>query len=89
MVHIVYLEKGKTVTGLYCAELLGRFDAELQKKWPHLTKKKMLFHNDNAPAVASAVATVKLVELGYELLPHPPYFSDLAQIGRASCRERV
>ena len=28
---IVYLEKGKTVTGLYYAELLGRFDAELQK----------------------------------------------------------
>ena len=27
-----YLEKGKTVTGLYYAELLGRFDAKFQKK---------------------------------------------------------
>ena len=33
----------KTITGLYYAELLGRFDAELQKKWPHLAKKKSAF----------------------------------------------
>ena len=32
----------------------------------------MLFHHDNAPA------TAKLVELGYELLPHLPYSPDLA-----------
>ena len=29
VIYIDYLEKGKTVTGLYYAELLGRFDAEL------------------------------------------------------------
>ena len=38
----------------------------------------MIFHHDNAPAHSSAIATVKLVELGYELLPHPPYSADLA-----------
>ena len=38
----------------------------------------MLFHNDNAPTHTSAFATVKLVELGYELLPHPTYSPDLA-----------
>jgi len=78
VIYIDYLEKGKTVTGLYYAELLGRFDAELQKKRPHLAKKKVLFHHDNAPAHTSAVATAKLVELHYELLPHPPYSPDLA-----------
>ena len=31
VIYIDNLEKGKTVTGLYCAELLVRFDAELQK----------------------------------------------------------
>ena len=31
-----------------------------------------------APAHTSAVATGKLVELGYELLLHPPYSRDLA-----------
>ena len=66
------------ITGLYYAELLGRFDVELQKKLLHLSKKKMLLHHDKAPAHTSAVATAKLVELGYELLPHPPYSPDLA-----------
>ena len=42
VIYIDYLEKSKTVTGLYYAELLGRFDAELQKKRPHLAKKKVL-----------------------------------------------
>jgi len=78
VIYIDYLEKGQTVTGLYYAELLGRFAAELQKIRPHLAKKKVLFNHDNAPAHTSALAKVKLVELGYELLPHPPCSPDLA-----------
>ncbi|KAG5322721.1 MOS1T transposase, partial [Pseudoatta argentina] len=36
-------------------------------------------HNqDNAPAHSSAVATAKLIELHYALLPHAPYSPDLA-----------
>ena len=78
VIYIDYLEKGKKVTGLYYVELLGRFDVELLKKRLHLAKKKMLFHHNNATAHTSAVATVKLIELGYELLTHPPYSPDLA-----------
>jgi len=66
VIYIDYLEKGKTV------------DAELQKIRPHSAKKKVLFHHNDAPAHTSALAKAKLVELGYELLPHPPYFPDLA-----------
>ena len=48
------------------------------KKRPHLAKKKVLFHHDNAPAhSSSAIATMKLIELRYELLPHPTYSPDL------------
>jgi len=65
VIYIDYQEKVKTITGLYYAELLGRFNAELLKKWPYLAKKKVL--HDNAPAHTSAIATDKLVELGYEL----------------------
>ena len=78
VMYIDYLEKGKMVPGLYYAELLGRFDAELQKKLPHSAKKKMLFHHDNTPTHTSAVAAVKSDELGYELLPHSPNSPDLA-----------
>jgi len=34
VIYIDYLMKGKTVTGLYYAELLGRFAAKLQKIQP-------------------------------------------------------
>jgi Transposase. len=40
VIFINYLEKGKAVTGLYYAKLLGRFDAELQKKDPIWQRKK-------------------------------------------------
>ena len=38
----------------------------------------MLFHHDNAPAHTNAIATAKLFDLRYEILPHPPYSPDLA-----------
>jgi len=67
VIYIDYLEKGKTVTGLNYAELLGRFAAELQKIRPHLAKKNVLFHHDNAPAYTSALAKAKLVEFCYPI----------------------
>jgi len=56
VIYIDYLQKGKTFTGLYYAELLGLFAAELQKRRPHLAKKKELFHHDNAPAQTSTLS---------------------------------
>ena len=73
-----YLKKGRTITGQYYADLLGRFEAELMKKQQHLAKKKVLFQHDNAPAHSSAISTAKMVELLYELLPHPSYSPNLA-----------
>ncbi|KMQ82022.1 mariner transposase, partial [Lasius niger] len=78
IIFIDYLEKGKTITGQYYASLLDRFHAELMEKRPHLAKKKILFHHDNAPAHTAAIAMAKIVKLQYELLPHPPYSPDLA-----------
>ena len=44
---------------------------------PHLQKKKILFHQDNAPSHTSAAAMAKIHELRFELLDHPPYSPDL------------
>ena len=41
-------------------------------------KKKINFHQDNAPAHKSVLAMGKLRDLHYELLEHPPYSPDLA-----------
>lgn len=78
IIFIDYLEKGKTITGAYYASLLDRLNDEIKKKRPHLAKKKILFHDDNAPSHTSIIAQAKKHELGFELLPHPPYSPDLA-----------
>ncbi|KAL7726572.1 hypothetical protein ACLKA6_010437 [Drosophila palustris] len=78
VIHVDYLEKGRTINGEYYSNLLGQFDSELKKKRPHMAKKKVLFHQDNAPAHKSVVAMMKLCELHYEILPNPPYSPDLA-----------
>ena len=50
----------------------------IRKKRPHLKKKKILFNDDNAPSHTSNIAQAKKHELGFESLPHPPYFPDFA-----------
>lgn len=47
----------------------------------HLKKKQLLYHHDNSSAHSFAGAITHLVELGYELLLHPSYSSDLAPYG--------
>lgn len=78
VIHTDYLEKGKTITGQYYCDLLDRFDADLRAKRPRLQRKKVLFHHDNAPAHSCHLTAAKLVELGYKIVPHPPYSPDLA-----------
>jgi histone-lysine N-methyltransferase SETMAR len=48
------------------------------RKKPGLQKKKIIFHQYNAPAHKSVLAMGKLRDLHYELLEHPPYSPDLA-----------
>ncbi|XP_043644536.1 histone-lysine N-methyltransferase SETMAR-like, partial [Drosophila teissieri] len=59
IIHIDYLEKGKTITGEYYSELLDRFDIDLKQKRPHLAKKKVLFHQDNARVHTCVVSMAK------------------------------
>jgi [histone H3]-lysine36 N-dimethyltransferase SETMAR len=54
------------------------FIDEIKKKLPHLKKKKVLFHQDNAPVHKSIKNQSILHELDYQLLPHPPYSPNLA-----------
>ncbi|GFT70950.1 putative DD34D transposase [Trichonephila clavipes] len=51
---------------------------EIAEKRPHLKKKKVLLHQDNAQCHKSMKSMTKLHELGFELLLHPPYTPDLA-----------
>lgn len=78
IIFVDYLEKGKTITGAYYSSLLDRLKIEIAEKRPHLKKKKPLYHHDNAPVHSCLVAQAKLHEIGFELVPQPPYSPDLA-----------
>jgi [histone H3]-lysine36 N-dimethyltransferase SETMAR len=75
IIFIDYLEKGQTINGEYYRALLERLNDEIKRKRP---EKKVLFHQANELCHKSIKTTAKLHELGYELLPHPPYCLDLA-----------
>lgn len=78
IIFIDYLKKGKTITGAYYASLLQRLSEEIKEKHPHLKKKKILLHQDNARVHTCAFSMAKIVELKMELLQHPAYSPDLA-----------
>lgn len=73
-----YLQTGKTINSEYYCNLLDQLDAKIREKRPGLQKKKVIFHQDNAPAHKSKKTIAKISELKYELLEHPPYSPDLA-----------
>lgn len=68
----------KKKTKVYYASLLDKPKSEITEKGPHLPKRKILFHQYNRSCHTSAVARVKIFELRFELLNHPPYSPDLS-----------
>ncbi|KAG6799541.1 Ammar1 transposase [Apis mellifera caucasica] len=51
----------------------------MQLKKSELTNRKdVVFHRDNARPHTCLVTRQKLLELGWDVLPHPPYSPDLA-----------
>ena len=75
---IDYLEKGRPINSKYYIALLVCLKEEITKKWLQMKKKKVLFHQDNAPGHKSITMMAKLHELHFKLLSHPPYSPDLA-----------
>ncbi|GFU63963.1 mariner Mos1 transposase [Trichonephila clavipes] len=78
IIFIYYLKKAKIISSDYYVALLELLKDEITEKWPHLKKKKVLFHQDNGPCHKSMKSMAKLHELDFELFPHPPYSPDLA-----------
>ena len=73
IIFINYLKK-ETKTGMNYVSLIDKLKVEIMKKRPHFMKKKVLFHQDNAPPHTSMVAMAKI----HKLIDHPLYSPDLA-----------
>ena len=80
VVLVDFLEGKKTVTGTYYVEVLRKLRAKLTEKHPGKLHCGILFHHDNAPAHSSRIVRDVLREFQSELLPHPPYSSELAHL---------
>ena len=63
----------------YLIEQLTKLNNAVEEKRPELTNRKgIVFHHDNARPHTSLVTWQKLLELGWNVLSHPPYSPDLA-----------
>ncbi|CAK9833044.1 Histone-lysine N-methyltransferase SETMAR [Anthophora retusa] len=62
----------------YCSQL-DELKTAIEQKRPELANRKgVMFHQDNARPHVSLTTRQKLLELGWDVLPHPPYSPDLA-----------
>uniref|UniRef100_A0A0K2TRE8 Histonelysine Nmethyltransferase SETMARlike [Hydra vulgaris] n=1 Tax=Lepeophtheirus salmonis TaxID=72036 RepID=A0A0K2TRE8_LEPSM len=78
IIFLDYLPKGKTINSKYYIALSNRLRREIVAKLPHMARKKVIFHQDNAPSHNSMRAMPNLHELRFELLPHPSFIRNLA-----------
>ncbi|GFY23755.1 mariner Mos1 transposase [Trichonephila clavipes] len=63
---------------VYCHQLDKQNDALQQKRSELINRKDVVFHQDNARPHTSLVTRQKLLQLGWDTMPHPPYSPDLA-----------
>ena len=78
LIHHSFLNPGKTITAeKYCHEI-NEMDQKLQCMYPALVNRKgPIFLHDDTRLHVTQPALQKLNELGYEILPHPPYSPNL------------
>ena len=63
---------------VYCHQL-DKLNESLKHKRPELINRKgVVFHQDNARPHTSLVTRQKLLQLRWNIMPHPPYSQDLA-----------
>lgn len=79
IVYYELLPNNQTINSdKYCSQL-DKLKAEIGKKCPELVNRKgVVFHHDNARPHTSLQTRQKLLEFGWDVLPHPPYSPDIA-----------
>ena len=78
IIHADFLPHGATTNSEYYCHDLSYVHMHLLKKRPRLITKGILFLQDNARPHTAHRTMCTLQQLGWEVLPHPPYSPDLA-----------
>ena len=79
IVYFELLSSNRTINSVVYIEQLTKLNNAVEEKWAKLTNRKgVVSHHDNARSHTSLVTRQKLLELGWDVLPHPPYSPDLA-----------
>ncbi|GFX23487.1 histone-lysine N-methyltransferase SETMAR [Trichonephila clavipes] len=79
IVYFELLPPNRTISSDVYIEQLTKLNNAVEEKRPESTNRKgVVFHHDNARPHTSLVTRQKLLELGWDVLPHPPYSPDLA-----------
>lgn len=79
IVFFELLPRNQTINSdVYCRQLNSLNESIIQKRPELVNRKGVVFHHDNARPHTSLITRQKLLELGWDVLPHPPYSPDLA-----------
>ena len=76
VIHHEFLPRGNTLNAETYCQQLERANQKLLEKRPQLHQP--IFLHDNARPHIAAASIEKLLDLGWEVLVHPPYSPDMA-----------
>jgi len=79
VIYFELLDISQTITANVHSQQLQRLNEVLSQKRPTLANQKavILLHDNSRPHVAQ-LTQQKIEQLGWEVLPHPPWSPDLA-----------
>jgi histone-lysine N-methyltransferase SETMAR len=79
IIYFELLPSNKTIdSNVYCQQLSKLNDCLHQKRPNLVNRARVVFHHYNARPHTSLVTRQKLLELGWDVLPHPSYSPDMA-----------
>lgn len=79
LIHYSFLKQNETITAEKYVQEIDEMNNKLLRLNPALVNRKgQIMLHDNARPHVSKMTVQKLHDLGYEILPHPPYSPDLS-----------
>ena len=79
IVYFEFLPPNRTIDSVVYIEQLTKLNNAVEEKRPELANRKgVVSYRDDTRPHTSLVTRQKLLELGWDVLPHPPYSPDLA-----------